>query len=149
MASTFFKARLEGRALEHVVAGDTAPAVRMREESTGKWAAVKTQDAKAVLQYMRISSAIFGKQGEGGDGAAGGQGAHLQWWRCTRNLFDVGPSARMLRKYTTPRIKKWWFQFIWSPTCRHGLLHGWGCSLHFGSLRADAMHVKSESEIMS
>ena len=54
MASTFSKARLEGRALEHVVAGDTAPGIRMREESTGKWAAVKTQDAKAALQYMKV-----------------------------------------------------------------------------------------------
>ena len=85
MASTFFKARLEGRALEHVVAGDTAPGIRMREESTGKWATVKTQDAKAVLQYMRISFAIYENQGEGGDGAAASQGAHLQWWRRTHH----------------------------------------------------------------
>ena len=54
MASTFSKARLEGRALEHVVAGDAATGIRMREESTGKWAAVKTQDAKTVLKYMKV-----------------------------------------------------------------------------------------------
>ena len=54
MTSTFCQARLEGRALEHVLAVDTASGIRMREDSTGKWAVVKTQGAKAALQYMKV-----------------------------------------------------------------------------------------------
>ena len=49
----FSKPRLEGKALEQVLAGDARPGIRMRDGSTGKWVNVKTAVAKAALTYMK------------------------------------------------------------------------------------------------
>ena len=48
----FSKVRLEGRALEHALAGDKGPFVRMFDVATGKWVVVKTEVAKTARRYM-------------------------------------------------------------------------------------------------
>ena len=49
----FSKGRLEGRALEHALAGDKGLFVRMYDASQGKWVQVKTPEAKAARKYMK------------------------------------------------------------------------------------------------
>ena len=51
--AAFSKPRLEGRALEQVLAGDQRPGIRMRDERIGKWTTVNTSVAKAALTYMK------------------------------------------------------------------------------------------------
>ena len=49
----FSQERLEGRALEHALAGDRRDSIRMFDELSGTWVFVKTQAAKAALKCMR------------------------------------------------------------------------------------------------
>ena len=51
-ASRFSKERLEGRALEHALAGHGGSSVRMRDDRTGEWVQVTTQEAQAAMRYM-------------------------------------------------------------------------------------------------
>ena len=49
----FSKARLEGRALEHALAGDGGSFVSMHDEGKGSWVRVSTKAAKAARSYMQ------------------------------------------------------------------------------------------------
>jgi hypothetical protein len=52
----FSKERLEGRALEHALAGDRRTSIRMYDERSGEWVSVATQVAKTALTQMRRRS---------------------------------------------------------------------------------------------
>ena len=49
----FSKPRLEGKALEQILAGDARRGIRMREGSSGKWVTVNSEEAKEALAYMK------------------------------------------------------------------------------------------------
>ena len=49
----FSKPRLEGRALEHALAGDGGSSVRMYDKPKEKWVTVTTDVAKEARRYMK------------------------------------------------------------------------------------------------
>jgi hypothetical protein len=51
---SFSQPRLEGRALEHALAGFGGDGVRMRDDAAGEWGLVRDARAKAAMAYMRI-----------------------------------------------------------------------------------------------
>jgi hypothetical protein len=55
----FSKARLEGRALEHALAGDRGSSVRMYDERAKRWVQVRTLVAKAAMLYMRCRAKVL------------------------------------------------------------------------------------------
>ena len=57
--ASFSRERLEGRALEHALAGDARQSVRMYDDRQDKWVAVSTDSAKAALRLMRARVATL------------------------------------------------------------------------------------------
>eukprot|EP00973_Karenia_brevis_P078427 10888825-Karenia_brevis.AAC.1 len=51
-ATAFSNSRLEGRALEHVLAGDKGLYVRMHVEKEDRWVNLRTAEAKSAKKYM-------------------------------------------------------------------------------------------------
>ena len=51
--SSYSKSRLEGRALEHAVSGDSCHSIRMKDDSTGVWEYVKGNEAKVIRIAMK------------------------------------------------------------------------------------------------
>ena len=52
----FSKPRLEGRAMEHVLAGNATRRIHMKDDTSGHWVWVGGHDAAEICKYMCVAS---------------------------------------------------------------------------------------------